>query len=207
MATIERKENEEVVRILSAKIKRLKDALCKKLEKKIYDSLILKLKVSFQIKLKAKKIENLQKIEGLKLKEINYTEDLTYFKQIDGVVEPLIQKRNVFKEKLVHDSFSCDICLKAFSNKIGLEKHLRIHTGKKCIVLSECNLCLKAFTNNIDLKKHLRTHTCESCTKLFLCNQCSKTFPCYGERKTNLYAVQCSKTIPSYKKRKIFQIF
>ena len=99
LATIDRKENEEMVRILSVKIKRLKDALCKKLEKEIYDSLILKLKLSLQCKLKAKKIENLKKIEGLKLKEINYTEDSNHFEKIDVVVEPLKQKKKSFWRK------------------------------------------------------------------------------------------------------------
>ena len=178
-----------------------------KLEAKIYDSIILNLQSSLQSKIKDKKIENLKKIDKLKLKKINFTEDLNYFEEKVQIKEPFKQNKNVFEDERVHEDFSCDLCPKAFSNKIGIENHLRTHTGEMCVILDECNQCQKVFPNNSHLKKHLESHTCESCTKIILCNQCAKTFSNYKKKKYELFCVKEHPNWLNTRKNQIFEVF
>ena len=118
-------------------------------------------KISLQSKLSARKNENSKQLEKLKFKESNCTEDLNYAGKMIGVLKPLKDKRTDLEEKRANESFPCSQCVKAFPTKIGLEKHLRTHTGEKCVILFECNQCPKVFQNNSELKKHLGTHTGE----------------------------------------------
>ena len=75
-------------------------------------------------------------------------------------------------ELLARDkTHSCSICAKTFAQSSELERHLRIHTGKKPYT---CSSCSKSFSAAKHLKRHLRTHTGE---KPFSCLLCTKSFP------------------------------
>ena len=47
--------------------------------------------------------------------------------------------------------FSCDICLKSFSNKKSLQNHLGIHKGK-----TTCQICNTVFSTTSNLNFHMR---------------------------------------------------
>ena len=183
LATIERLKFEGVDRILSAKFKKMKDALSKKLDKNLYDSIILKLQISLQRKLTENKKKKENKLEELKSGK-NYTEDLYCFEEMAGAFIKDFENQIWQNQKQIKiKSFSCNQCLKEFPTYKGLENHLRTHTG---VNLFMCDQCPKVFQSNSDLKKHFRTHTGEGCKKSFCCNQCPKTFSNYVERKVKL---------------------
>ena len=66
--------------------------------------------------------------------------------------------------------FKCDFCEAAFTERISLNDHKRIHTGE---MPYKCDQCEKGFVNNSALIIHKRTHTGE---KPFSCDECMKKF-------------------------------
>ncbi|XP_042233467.1 protein tramtrack, beta isoform-like isoform X3 [Homarus americanus] len=60
----------------------------------------------------------------------------------------------------------CPYCKYSTNHKIGLSKHIRIHTGEKPYA---CPHCPAAFSQKGNLKAHIRTHTGE---KPFACTDC-----------------------------------
>ena len=91
-------------------------------------------------------------------------------------------------------AYQCDQCVKRFTSKSGLQKHLYIHNAKfecgqcqrLCFSGSEllnhlnihsakfqCALCDKVFPNNIALDNHCRIHRGD---KQFHCTVCDKAF-------------------------------
>ncbi|WAR18122.1 ZN345-like protein [Mya arenaria] len=91
---------------------------------------------------------------------------------------------------IVTKPFKCELCVKSFSDKPNLRKHMRIHTGE---MPYECSVCLRRFRSSIktsdgfqcilcgkssfrsrvDITRHLRVHTGE---KPFKCNVCGRGF-------------------------------
>ena len=70
-------------------------------------------------------------------------------------------------EKISHE---CDICKKAFRERINLSAHKRIHGSEKPY---ECNICKKTFINSSALTYHKRLHTGE---KPYECGICKTAF-------------------------------
>ncbi|XP_045582826.1 protein abrupt isoform X6 [Procambarus clarkii] len=60
----------------------------------------------------------------------------------------------------------CPYCKYSTNHKVGLSKHIRIHTGEKPF---PCPHCLASFSQKGTLKSHIRTHTGE---KPFACADC-----------------------------------
>ncbi|XP_071445072.1 zinc finger protein 468-like [Hetaerina americana] len=67
-------------------------------------------------------------------------------------------------------TYKCAVCLKAFSQKYTLKRHMRIHAGQRPY---ECEICFKGFNHKQHLEGHMLAHTgerphkCETCTKTF----------------------------------------
>ncbi|XP_018425492.1 PREDICTED: zinc finger protein 300-like [Nanorana parkeri] len=66
--------------------------------------------------------------------------------------------------------YTCSECGKSYSQKPGLMKHQKIHTGISIYVCSKCDKC---FTQRANLKRHERCHSVE---RPFVCSYCGKGF-------------------------------
>ncbi|XP_071441221.1 zinc finger protein 235-like [Hetaerina americana] len=67
-------------------------------------------------------------------------------------------------------TYKCAICLKAFSQKYKLKRHMLIHTGYRPYY---CAICMKGFHHKQHIEGHMLMHTGERPHK---CNMCPKTF-------------------------------
>uniref|UniRef100_A0A8C5PFZ2 C2H2-type domain-containing protein n=1 Tax=Leptobrachium leishanense TaxID=445787 RepID=A0A8C5PFZ2_9ANUR len=76
------------------------------------------------------------------------------------------------KHQKIHNGkrFKCTDCGKCFSRAGNLAKHKMIHTGEKPFNCTDCGKC---FTRASNLETHKRIHTGE---KPFTCNECGKSF-------------------------------
>ncbi|XP_073832092.1 transcriptional regulator ovo isoform X6 [Musca autumnalis] len=101
------------------------------------------------------------------------------------------------------NNFVCRICLKSFSLKRLLNRHMKCHSEIKRYL---CTFCGKGFNDTFDLKRHTRTHTgvrpykCNLCEKSFT-QRCSLESHClkvhsvqhqyaYKERRTKMYVCE-----------------
>ncbi|CAL4144063.1 unnamed protein product [Meganyctiphanes norvegica] len=81
------------------------------------------------------------------------------------------QKSGLIRHMKRHTGvYQCSQCYKTFMKNSNLSRHLKRHAGEKTYQCSHCN---KAFIEKGDLVKHLMTHTGE---KPYQCNQCDKAF-------------------------------
>ncbi|XP_077289236.1 uncharacterized protein LOC143913377 [Arctopsyche grandis] len=85
----------------------------------------------------------------------------------------LIQKTSDTKKK----RHKCDVCLKTFTQRSSLSRHLKYHTGEN---LFKCDVCSKSFISKSSLDVHMSIHTgirpykCDICFKSFTskCHLC-----------------------------------
>ena len=74
------------------------------------------------------------------------------------------------KSKKKSGVYHCEICNKVFTQKGGLNRHLRSHTGEKRF---KCSHCDKEFANKFEVTPHERIHTGE---KPYKCSYCDRKF-------------------------------
>lgn len=82
-------------------------------------------------------------------------------------------RTNLIRHIQSHDgykAYTCEICNKGFTQSGSLKQHRYIHSGERPY---KCEFCDRAFTQGKTLKFHMRRHTEE---KPFLCSQCNSTF-------------------------------
>lgn len=82
-------------------------------------------------------------------------------------------RTNLIRHIQSHDGYKayrCDICNKGFTQSGSLKQHKYIHSGERPY---KCEFCDRAFTQGKTLKFHLRRHTEE---KPFICTQCNSAF-------------------------------
>uniref|UniRef100_A0A8C6NIT8 C2H2-type domain-containing protein n=1 Tax=Nothobranchius furzeri TaxID=105023 RepID=A0A8C6NIT8_NOTFU len=107
--------------------------------------------------------------------EPNRNEELTQNKRLQQAKDHRdhVDSQKIKNPRRAHRDdrqFSCKLCLKSFSYKFALTRHIKTHTGEKPF---RCETCGKCSTNRSDLKKHIRTHTGE---KPYQCKTCDKCF-------------------------------
>lgn len=78
--------------------------------------------------------------------------------------------RKRMSDPLAEKPFSCDVCLKVFTQKHLLVSHYRIHSGEKPYT---CDICFKKFSYKSNFNRHQQTHSCE---KPFECDVCEAKF-------------------------------
>ncbi len=66
--------------------------------------------------------------------------------------------------------YRCSLCIRSFSCKQALKRHMIVNTGEKP---QTCKQCSKSFSQVANLQRHMRVHTGE---KPYNCSQCSKSF-------------------------------
>ncbi|KAG5667469.1 hypothetical protein PVAND_015449 [Polypedilum vanderplanki] len=82
-------------------------------------------------------------------------------------------RTNLIRHIQSHDGnkpYVCNICNKGFTQSGSLKQHVYIHSGERPY---KCKYCDRAFTQQKTLKFHLRRHLDE---KPFLCQECNATF-------------------------------
>ena len=87
-------------------------------------------------------------------------------------IKTFTRKNDLVRHMMLHTGerrFSCTFCATKFISSGDLHKHVRIHTGEKPYTCQFSN-CTKAFTQKGDLNKHAKIHLDQ---KNYQCGQCS----------------------------------
>lgn len=82
-------------------------------------------------------------------------------------------RTNLIRHIQSHDGYKayvCQLCNKGFTQSGSLKQHMYIHSGERPY---KCQYCDRAFTQGKTLKFHLRRHTEE---KPFICTVCNSAF-------------------------------
>ena len=84
---------------------------------------------------------------------------------------------------MVKKDFKCELCLKEFSQKTNLKRHMLTHTENN---EHHCNISNKKFSQKTSLARHYRIHAGE---KLFGCGKCGNWFTQKWTRTRHIYTV------------------
>ncbi|KAL7041644.1 hypothetical protein ACKWTF_000839 [Chironomus riparius] len=82
-------------------------------------------------------------------------------------------RTNLIRHIQSHDGnkpYVCNVCQKGFTQSGSLKQHMYIHSGQRPY---KCTFCDRAFTQGKTLKFHLRKHMDE---KPFICSECNGAF-------------------------------
>lgn len=82
-------------------------------------------------------------------------------------------RTNLIRHIQSHDgnkAYVCELCNKGFTQSGSLKQHMYIHTGERPY---KCQFCTREFTQAKTLKFHIRRHTEE---KPFACSECENSF-------------------------------
>ena len=87
-------------------------------------------------------------------------------------IKTFTRKNDLLRHMMLHTGerrFSCTFCATKFISSGDLHKHVRIHTGEKPYAC-QFSKCTKAFTQKGDLNKHMKIHLDQ---KNYQCEQCN----------------------------------
>ena len=87
-------------------------------------------------------------------------------------IKTFTRKNDLLRHMMLHTGerrFSCTFCANKFISSGDLHKHVRIHTGEKPYAC-QFSKCSKAFTQKGDLNKHMKIHLDQ---KKYQCQQCN----------------------------------
>jgi uncharacterized C2H2 Zn-finger protein len=108
-------------------------------------------------------------------------------------------------EPAIVPDWKCHVCLKTFSRKFSLCRHMLIHTGEKPF---QCPYCTKAFNQKGDLGRHVTIHTGE---RDFRCHLCMRNFNTKKNLQYHLVAhsdlrpYACTKCPKAFKVKRLLQ--
>jgi hypothetical protein len=90
----------------------------------------------------------------------------------DTTMESFSRKTDMTSVHTCDKSFKCERCMKSFSRKEHLVRHIRVHTGDYPYV---CDRCRKSFSQKCDLVRHMKIHITGNTP--YKCDRCMKSFP------------------------------
>ncbi|XP_050046223.1 histone-lysine N-methyltransferase PRDM7-like isoform X1 [Dermacentor andersoni] len=85
-------------------------------------------------------------------------------------------------------SFSCDVCCKGFTTRVGLDRHIVTHVTRKPF---KCEECTERFTQAVCLTRHRKIHTGEL---MYKCFECGRQFSMVSHFKSHVLSHSASKS-------------
>ena len=105
------------------------------------------------------KKKNIKLKKNEKKKQNDKINNIEYYKcSYENCMKKYTLKNSLRKHLLTHQEkkFKCNICNKSFIDNYKLKRHSLIHSNEKKII---CEICKKKFLFDYNLKIHMRIHT------------------------------------------------